>query len=211
MLLCNKGSYESQNKSVGTCNGDLSLAKTTLQDRGALTIVHGDITKMSVDVIVNSANAGFRGGGGVDGAIHRAAGPQLALYCERFKGVSLGQAVISPAFDLPGKFVVHALPSPWSGGNNEEVETLKACCLASMELARLNGATSMAFPALAVGAYRFPKDLAARTMLEAICGYCQQHNDAPTVSIVIDDLKTVRSFRRVLAELESLGMSYPQL
>ena len=124
-------------------------------------VLVGDITRLAVDVIVNAANSTLLGGGGVDGAIHRAAGPELLRECRRIGGCPPGDARITPGFALPARHVVHAVGPVWRGGSDGEDEMLASCYRRSFELAADVNAASIAFPAISTGAYGFPKQRAA--------------------------------------------------
>lgn len=135
-----------------------------------IEILTGDITKLEVDAIVNAANSTLLGGGGVDGAIHAAAGPLLQDYCRTLKGCRSGEAKLSPGFDLPARRVIHTVGPVWKDGTHYEAALLKACYTNSFELALQNAVRSIAFPAISTGAYGFPKqeatEIALVTMLE---------------------------------------------
>jgi len=133
-----------------------------------LEIITADITTLEVDVIVNAANESLRGGGGVDGAIHRAAGPKLLAACRELNGCATGRAKITPGFNLPAKWVVHAVGPVWRGGSHGEAELLAGCYRHSMQLARDAGARSIAFPAISTGVYGYPKDAAANIAIQTI-------------------------------------------
>jgi len=127
-----------------------------------LEICVADITTLKVDVIVNAANRSLLGGGGVDGAIHRAAGPELLAECESLGGCATGSAKISRGYRLPAKHVIHAVGPVWSGGGEREEELLASCYRTALDLAAVRRLGSLAFPAISTGIYRFPPDRAAR-------------------------------------------------
>jgi O-acetyl-ADP-ribose deacetylase len=132
---------------------------------GRVEVVQGDITTLEVDAIVNAANESLLGGGGVDGAIHRGAGPQLLEACRKLGGCATGDARITPGFRLPARWVIHAVGPVWRGGAHGEDELLASCYRRSLELARASGLRTIAFPAISTGAFGFPLERATRIAL----------------------------------------------
>ena len=133
-----------------------------------LRAVPGDITRLTVDAIVNAANSSLLGGGGVDGAIHRGAGPELLEACRKLQGCATGDAKATPGFRLPARWVFHAVGPVWSGGDRNEDELLASCYRRCLELAREHAVTSIAFPAISTGVYRFPMERAARIAIQTV-------------------------------------------
>ncbi|MBI1397412.1 MAG: O-acetyl-ADP-ribose deacetylase [Betaproteobacteria bacterium] len=151
---------------------------------GRLRVVRGDITDQDVDVVVNAANPTLLGGGGVDGAIHRAAGPRLRAYCETLGGCPTGEARISPGFDLRARWIVHTVGPVWHDGTRGEAELLASCYRASLRLASEHDARSIAFPQISTGAYGFPADRAARIAARALLDGVVAHAGIEDVRIV---------------------------
>lgn len=162
-----------------------------------LELLKADITTLHVDAIVNAANSALSGGGGVDGAIHRAAGPELLMACRALGRCPTGNAVVTPGFKLPARLVIHAVGPVWSGGGDGEAALLEQVYERCFEPAREQGARSIAFPAISTGAYRFPLTLAATIALRVM----SKHEAAfeRVIACVFDDV-TLAEYERRLRE-----------
>ncbi len=155
---------------------------TSFKDR--IEILKGDITKLNVDAIVNAANSSLLGGGGVDGAIHRAAGPGLLDYCRKLNGCPTGEAKITPGFNLHARFVIHTVGPVWRGGNYDEANLLSNCYKNSLRLAVENNLVSIAFPAISTGIYGYPLEYAAKTALKTVKEFLSSDNSIEKVIFV---------------------------
>ena len=167
-----------------------------------LQTVLGDITKQSVDAIVNAANCSLLGGGGVDGAIHRAAGPELLAECRTLHGCETGQAKITKGYRLPAKHVIHTPGPVWHGGNNGEAELLASCYRSCLTLASENGCKTVDFPSISTGVYHFPLDKAAAIASKTIKEYLDAHPEIERVRMVCFDERTRASYDAAIAALE---------
>lgn len=169
----------------------------------SIEIINTDITKLRVDAIVNAANNSLTGGGGVDGAIHKAAGPQLREYCVSLKGCKTGHAKITPGFNLPAKFVIHAVGPVWNNGMSNEEELLAMCYGNSMQLAIDNNIKTIAFPCISTGAYSFPFDKACMLALTAINSFLGKNTSIEKVFLVVFGESDLKNYERVFRKYYS--------
>ncbi len=168
-----------------------------------LEIVQGDITEQSVDAIVNAANSSLMGGGGVDGAIHRAGGPAILEECKQIVArqgrLPAGQAVITTGGNLPARYVIHTVGPIWRGGDRGEPETLASAYRSSLEVARSNGLKTVAFPSISTGAYGYPVDKAAGIAIKAVVDYLKERDWFEQVKFVLFDRRTYDAYDRALS------------
>lgn len=168
-----------------------------------LTLVKGDITREKADAIVNAANTGLRGGGGVDGAIHRAGGPSIMEECKKIGHCPTGKAVITAAGRLPARYVIHAVGPVWSGGKHGEDDLLASCYKESLRIVAEKGLKSVAFPSISTGAYGFPIERAAQIALKTILAELEKHPDIQEARMVLfsdSDLTTYQKALKVITE-----------
>ncbi|PYK03867.1 MAG: O-acetyl-ADP-ribose deacetylase [Verrucomicrobia bacterium] len=164
---------------------------------GKIDIVRGDITALDVDAIVNAANTTLLGGGGVDGAIHRAAGPELLAECRTLGGCEVGKAKITRGYKLPARFIIHTVGPVWSGGGRGEAEVLASCYRNSLQLAVKNGSKTIAFPAISCGAYRYPVSEAAQIAVKTTRKFLASNDKIDKVIFVITNDEILEAYQRL--------------
>lgn len=169
---------------------------------GKIEIIQGDITKQTVDAIVNAANCSLLGGGGVDGAIHRAAGPELLAECRTLGGCKTGEAKITKGYKLPARFVIHTPGPVWHGGNNGEADKLRSCYRSCLVLASENGCKTVDFPSISTGVYHFPLEKASDIAIKTISEYLFEHPEIERVRMVCFDERTKGFYEKVLEKLK---------
>lgn len=169
---------------------------------GRLKIIRGDITKQNSDAIVNAANCSLLGGGGVDGAIHRAAGPELLAECRTLNGCRTGEAKLTKGYNLPAKYVIHTPGPVWHGGGHNEAELLASCYSSCLRLASEHGCATVDFPSISTGVYRFPLAKAADIAVKTITEYLTEHPEIVRVRMVCFDERTAEHYERALRDCE---------
>ena len=171
--------------------------------RERIILVEGDITELPVDAIVNAAKSSLLGGGGVDGAIHRAAGRELFTECSALGGCRTGDAKMTRGYRLPAKHVIHTVGPVWRGGNHGEAELLASCYRSSLLLAERHGLLSIAFPAISTGIYGYPLDQATGIAVRETAGFLAEHESPATVTFVCFSRRALEAYQRALGELAS--------
>ena len=166
-----------------------------------INIIQGDITQLDVDAIVNAANPSLMGGGGVDGAIHRAAGPQLKEACRPLRGCHTGDAKITDGFDLKARYVIHTVGPVWNNGTQGEETLLVSAYRRSLEVAEENGVRTIAFPSISTGAYRFPFEKATTIALQEIIQFLAQHSLPEEVTLVAFSEKDYEGMKKIQQNL----------
>lgn len=172
---------------------------TPLQSR--VSVAEGDITRLSVDAIVNAANESLLGGGGVDGAIHRAAGPDLVAHCRSIGGCPTGEARLTPGFNLPARYIIHTVGPIWQGGGANEDTLLASCYRECLRLAAENAARSLAFPAISTGVYGFPSERAVGIALPTVLEGLESHPAIEQVVFCCFDGKTAALYEAAVNAL----------
>lgn len=169
-----------------------------------VTLIKGDITKIKVDAIVNAANRHLAGGGGVDGAIHRTGGPEIMEECRKIRqsqgGCNTGEVVITTAGKLQARFVIHTVGPVWRNGQNDEKDFLANCYMNSLKLAAANGIKTIAFPNISTGIYGFPKELAARTAVNAVLKFISEDDSIEEVLFVCFDDENYNLYSQLLMD-----------
>jgi len=161
-------------------------------------LIQGDITKLEVDAIVNAANSSLLGGGGVDGAIHRAAGPELLAECRELDGCDTGNAKITKGYNLPARFVIHTVGPIWNDGYHDEPELLSSCYRKSLKLAVKNGIKTIAFPNISTGVYHFPKKRAANIALETVSDFLSKDSTIEKVFFCAFDDDNYQIYKQLI-------------
>lgn len=170
-------------------------------DKKRFSVIKGDIIRMNTEAIVNAANTSLLGGGGVDGAIHRTAGPELLKECELLGGCKTGEAKITSGYKLKAEYVIHTPGPIWRGGDKGEYELLKNCYENSLKLAVENEITSISFPSISTGVYRFPVEKAAEIAIKTIKEFMEYDKTIEIINMVCFDEATYRAYKKVYDEI----------
>lgn len=173
-------------------------------------VLVGDITQEKADAVVNAADSRLQGGGGVDGAIHRAAGPELMVACRKLGGCSPGDAKSTPGFNLPAKWIIHTVGPVWQGGGHNEAAVLASAYRRSLEEAQRLGAVSVAFPAIATGVFGYPREEAAATAVAAVLDFLERHPLPAEVRLVCFSEASAEAHRRCLHSVDRSLRNLPR-
>ena len=191
-----------------SCFSGMAFLFLLTSSMGKIELIKGDITKVHADVIVNAANSSLMGGGGVDGAIHRAGGPEILEECRKIVakqgGCKTGEAVITKAGNLPAKFIIHTVGPVWNGGKKNEPGLLSACYKNSLHLANEQKLSSIAFPNISTGIYGYPKKEAAEIAVNTVADFLNKDNSINTVYFVCFDEENYQFYQRLINEKDSV-------
>ncbi len=163
-----------------------------------IQLIQDDIIKLHVDAIVNAANSRLAGGGGVDGAIHKAAGPELYDACRKLNGCQTGSSKITPGYKLPSLYIIHTVGPVWRGGNSNEVDLLESCYNTSLKIATQNDVVSIAFPNISTGVYAFPKEEAAKIAISTVTRFLEKNQLPKEVIFVCFDEENYNIYSKIL-------------
>ena len=163
-----------------------------------ISLIKGDITQLTMDAIVNAANRSLLGGGGVDGTIHRAAGPELLESCRKLNGCETGEAKITEGFQLPARYVIHTVGPVWKGGGRNEPGLLKSCYLRSLQLASDHQLKTIAFPNISTGVYGFPKAMAAEIAINTVRSFLERPGSVEEIIFVVFDQENETLYNNLL-------------
>jgi len=166
--------------------------------KNRIELLKGDITNLNVDAIVNAANNTLRGGSGVDGSIHNAAGPELLAACELLNGCKTGEAKITKGYRLKAKYVIHTVGPVWCGGYRDETELLASCYQSSLNIAKENKIKTIAFPGISTGVYGFPKELAATIAINEIKRFLNRNSIPEKIIFVAFDIDSYETYSKLL-------------
>jgi O-acetyl-ADP-ribose deacetylase len=176
-----------------------------MEVKADIKLVLGDITKVNADAIVNAANTSLLGGGGVDGAIHRAAGPELLEECRQLNGCNTGEAKITQGYKLPARYVIHTVGPVWHGGNAGEEKLLASCYRNSLSLAVQHNCRSVAFPGISTGVYRFPKEKAASIAFREVSSFVQNAATPSEVVFVCFDQESYEIYTSLISKNKAVN------